>query len=239
MPLPPGPIPVLVTRPEPGATATAQRLAAMGFAPVVAPLLSIRTFARALPGPETLRGIVVASRQAIPALPDLYHRLPLYAVGDATAAEAREAGFRTVLSAQGRAEDLARLIIETLPKDGLPLLLATGYNQGDRLKRILQAFGFEVLREEVYAAHSVTALPPAATGIIAGAVPGWVLLFSRETALCLGRLCRAANLVEGFSRLSLAAISPAVADAVGDLPWARIRVAIDPNEKAVLALLNE
>jgi uroporphyrinogen-III synthase len=233
------PMPVLVTRPEPGASTTARHLTAMGFAPVVAPLLSIRTFARALPATEALRGVVVASRQAIAALPDLYHHLPLYAVGDATAAEARDAGFRTVVSAQGRAEDLARVIIETLPKEGLPLLLATGFNQGDRLKRILQAFGFEVLREEVYAAHSVTALPPAAAGIIGGNRPGWVLLFSRETALCLGRLCRAINLQECFAYLSLAAISPAVADAVADLPWARIRVAIEPNEKAVLALLND
>ncbi|HTI02351.1 MAG TPA: uroporphyrinogen-III synthase [Acidisoma sp.] len=233
------PMPVLVTRPEPGASSTARHLAKMGFAPIVAPLLTIRTFVRALPGPETLRGIVVASRQAIPALPDLYHDLPLYAVGDATAAEAREAGFRTVVSAQGRAEDLARLIIDTLPKEGLPLLLATGFNQGDRLKRILQAFGFEVLREEVYAAHSVTTLPPAAADIIGNGGPGWVLLFSRETALCLGRLSRAMNLVDGFAHLGLAAISPSVADAVGDLPWARIRVAMDPNEKAVLALLND
>ena len=233
------PMPVLVTRPEPGASITARHLTEMGFAPVVAPLLSIRTFARALPAPESLRGIVVASRQAIPALPDLYHHLPFYAVGDATAAEARAVGFHTVASAQGRAEDLARLIIETLPKEGLPLLLATGFNQGDRLKRILQAFGFEVLREEVYAAHSVTTLPPAAAGIIGSAAPAWVLLFSRETALCLGRLCRAINLQDGFAHLSLAAISPAVADAVADLPWARIRVAMEPNEKAVLALLNE
>lgn len=233
------PIPVLVTRPEPGASITARHLTAMGFAPVVAPLLTIRTFARALPAPESLRGILVASRQAIPALPDLYHPLPVYAVGDATAAEARAAGFQTVISAEGRAEDLARLIINTLPKEGLPLLLATGLNQGDRLKRLLQAFGFEVLREEVYAAHSVTSLPPQAVGIISGAVPGWVLLFSRETALCLERLCRAMNLQDAFAHLSLAAISPAVADAVADLPWARIRVAMQPNEKAVLALLND
>lgn len=233
------PIPVLVTRPEPGGSITAGHLSAMGFAPVVAPLLSIRIFARALPAPESFRAIVVASRQAIPALPDLYHHRPLYAVGDATAADARDAGFRTVVSAQGRAEDLARLIIDTLPKEGLPLLLATGLNQGERLKRILQAFGFKVLREEVYAAHSVTSLPPAAADIIGGAAPAWVLLFSRETALCLGRLCRAMNLQDGVGQLSLAAISPAVADAVGDLPWARIRVAMEPNEKAVLALLND
>lgn len=233
------PVPVLVTRPAPGGAETARHLAALGFAPVLAPLLTVQTFARALPAPERLRAVLVASRQAIPALPALYHDLPLYAVGDATAAEARAAGFRQVESAQGRAEDLARLIIEGLPPEGPPLLLATGLNQGDRLKTILQAFGFEVLRKEVYAAHSVTRLPEAAEDLLRAGGEGWVLLFSRETALCLNRLVRAAGLVESAARFNLGAISAPVAEAVQDLPWARIHVAMEPNEKAVLALLND
>ncbi|WP_459676277.1 uroporphyrinogen-III synthase [Acidisoma sp. 7E03] len=232
-------MPVLVTRPPPGGAETARRLTARGFTPILAPLLTVQTFARALPAPERLRGVLVASRQAIPALPALYHDLPLYAVGDATAAEARAAGFRRVESARGRAEDLARLIIERLPREGAPLLLATGLNQGDRLKTILQAFGFEVLREEVYAAHSVTRLPAAAEAMLRAESEGWVLLFSRETALCLNRLVRAVGLAESVARLNLGVISAPVADAAQDLPWARIHVAMEPNEKAVLALLND
>lgn len=232
-------LPVLVTRPEPGGSATARRLREMGFAPVMAPLLTIQSLARALPARESLRGIVIASQQALPALPDLYHDLPLYAVGDATAAAARARGFAEVVSAHGRAEDLAGLIIRSLPKEGLPLLLATGENQGDRLKTILQAFGFTIIKEEVYAARSVTALPPQAAEMIARPEPGWVLLFSRETALCLKRLCRAISLPAGLDHLQLAAISAPVAEAVRDLPWRSIRVAMEPTEKAVLALLND
>jgi uroporphyrinogen-III synthase len=153
------PVPVLVTRPEPGASATAARLISRGFRPVLAPLLRVETFARSLPAIESLRGILIASQQAIPALPALYHHLPLYAVGDATAVAARAQGFTQVVSAGGKAEDLAALIIRELPKDGPPFLLATGLNQGDRLKTILQAFGFEVIKEEVYVARSVTHLP--------------------------------------------------------------------------------
>lgn len=78
------PVPILVTRPQPGATATAKRLAHLGFQPIVSPLLRVETFVRTLPAPESLRGVLVASQQALPALPALYHALPLYAVGDAT-----------------------------------------------------------------------------------------------------------------------------------------------------------
>lgn len=239
MPPMPARLPVLVTRPPPGGAETARHLAARGFAPVLAPLLTVQTYARQLPAPEALRGVLVASRQAIPALPALYHDLPLYAVGDATAAAARAAGFRTVLSAQGTAEDLARLVGAELSREGAPLLLATGLNQGDRLKRLLQTSGFKIIREEVYAAHSVTRLPEDAARMLREARDGWVLLFSRETALCLNRLARAAGLAENFTGLRLAAISAPVAEAVQDLPWARIHVAMDPNEKAVLALLND
>jgi uroporphyrinogen-III synthase len=233
------PLAVLVTRPEPGASATAARLSALGFTPLRAPLLRVQTFARSLPAPETIRAVLVASKQALPALPDLYHGLPLYAVGDATAAAASAMGFLHVRSAAGRAEDLAALVIDTLPKDGLPLLLATGLNQGDRLKAILQASGFMVLKEEVYAAHSVTSLPEAMQRHLSSGQKGWILLFSRETALCLARLVRADNLSSGFAHLSLAAISRPVAEAVGALPWAEMRVAEQPTETAVLALLHD
>jgi hypothetical protein len=65
------------------------------------------------------------------------------------------------------------------------------------------------------------------------------LLFSRETALCLRRLIQGTDLMAGFATLDLAAISRSVAEAVGDLPWRNIRVAMAPTEQAVLALLHD
>jgi hypothetical protein len=65
------------------------------------------------------------------------------------------------------------------------------------------------------------------------------LLFSRETALCLSRLIQGTELLAGFATLDLAAISRPVAEAVGDLPWRSMRVAMKPTETAVLALLHD
>jgi uroporphyrinogen-III synthase len=232
-------MPVLVTRPEPGASATGARLAARGFRPVLAPLLTVEILPHRLPAAERLRAVVIASQQAIPALPAAYDALPLYAVGDATAAAARARGFTQVMSASGNAVDLAALISRELPKAGRPLLLAAGVGQGDQLKEMLQAYGFEVIRDEVYAARPVTRLPLSANQLLQGDESGWTLLFSRETALCFRRLCHAANLSARLARFRLAAISAPVADAVRDLPWAAVHVAMEPNETAVLALLNE
>jgi uroporphyrinogen-III synthase len=233
------PLPVLVTRPEPGASATARRLQAMGFAPVLAPLLTIVPLNAGVPPAEAVRAILVASQHAVPPLPDSHRSLPLFAVGDATAETARRHGFGRVHSAEGDAEALARLVARSLTPGGLPLLLAAGLGQGHHLARLLAESGFAVERREVYAARPAATLPEAARRLIDARASGRVLLFSRETALCLGRLIQGTELLAGFATLDLAAMSRSVAEAVRDLPWRSIRVAMTPTEQAVLALLHD
>ncbi len=233
------PTPVLVTRPAPGAWATAERLRAMGFAPQVAPLLTIEPLSAALPPAEGLRAIVVASQHAVPLLPRHHLGLPLFAVGDVTAAVARRHGFGLVSSADGDAAALAALVGRSLVPGNQPLLLAAGLGQGHHLERLLAERGFAVERREVYAAHPARSLPEAARAMIGRYQHGRVLLFSRETALCLNRLILETDLLAGFATLDLAAISPLVAEAVRDLPWRSIRVAMSPTETAVLGLLHD
>jgi uroporphyrinogen-III synthase len=233
------PTPVLVTRPEPGASATAARLRAMGFAPRIAPLLTITPLSAVCPPAETLRAIIVASQHAVPRLPRSHHGIPLFAVGDATAEIARQSGFTQVDSAEGDAVALAALVGRRLAAGGQPLLLAAGQGQGHHLGLLLVERGFAVERREVYAARPEASLPDAARVMIGAFRPGRVLLFSRETALCLSRLIEESDLLAGFTTLDLAAISRPVADAVGHLPWRSIRVAMTPTEISVLALLHD
>ena len=57
-----------------------------------------------------LQAVLAASGNALPCVPVSHRHLPLLAVGDATAARARTAGFARVESADGDATDLARLV---------------------------------------------------------------------------------------------------------------------------------
>src|SRR5436305_14123780 len=73
-PVPPVPNPilprgVLITRPEPGATETARRVAALDLVPVVASVTVVRNVPAELPDPEQLQAVLVASGNAIDALP--------------------------------------------------------------------------------------------------------------------------------------------------------------------------
>ena len=211
----------------------------MGFAPQVAPLFKVDPSTDELPPAEGLRAILVASQHAVPPLPQSYLGLPLFAVGDATAEVARRHGFLHVSSASGNAEALAALVVRSLAPGGPPVLLAAGRGQGRHLAELLVTTGFAVDRREVYAARPVDVLPEVARAMIGSNRAGWVLLFSRETALCLSRLTQETDLLAGFSTLQLAAISRPVAEAVRGLPWRSIHVAMTPTETAVLALLHD
>ncbi len=228
---------VLVTRPEPGASATSARLAELGCAPLVAPLLGIRARRARLPDPAHLQAVVATSGNALPGIPAPYRSLPLYTVGDATAARARALGFATVTSAAGDAAALAALVVPACRPDAGPLLLAAGALQGERLAASLRAQGFAVHRRTLYAAVPVRRLPPAARQALAEKRIAAALFFSAETAETFARLVTAAGLAAELAGVTALAIGEPAAGALRRLPFRSVRVALRPTEEALLAML--
>ena len=220
---------VLVTRPEPGASATAAQLVQLGFEPVVAPCLSIIPLSAKLP--ERPAAIVITSAQAIAGLPESFHKVPCFCVGDATAAKMREAGFASVESASGDAKNLFRLVM-TRHVVGTHLL-AVGERHGMALARQLRQAGVSVIRRTVYSAQPLRVLPSqVATAIAAGEIAA-ALFYSAETVRAFIRLQPG-----GTARIDALALSPAIADVLQGLPWRSIRVALAPTEADLLALIS-
>ena len=225
---------VLVTRPEPGASATAQRLSAAGWTPLITPFMTVRPMRAALPPPGRVQAIVAASGNAV-ALPARYHPRPLLAVGKATASRARAAGFQHVHSADGDAQDLAAMASRVLDPAAGPLLLAAGHGQSMGLARALRMRGFTVQRRAVYAARPVRRCPQAAADAVAGGLHA-ALFFSAETAhVFVRRLPR--SLRPCLAGTVAAVIGEGAAEALRQLPWRALRVALRPTQDEVLALL--
>ena len=94
---------IWITRAQPGADATAERVRALGHDSLVAPLLAVR----ALSGVEVeLTGVVAlafTSANGVRAVADVSTErgLRVFAVGATTALAARSVGFKSVLSADG------------------------------------------------------------------------------------------------------------------------------------------
>ena len=223
-----------MTRPEPGASATAEQLTTRGWQAIKAPMLAIRPMQVALPRPASLQAVLVASGNAV-ALPPSFHATLLLAVGDATARRARQAGFAQVQSAGGDAAALADLAGRLLDPAGLPILVATGRGEGTTLIRSLRKRGFAVHRRAVYSARAVRHFPPDAAQALAAGVYA-CLFFSTETARAFARTLPAA-LLPSLHTAHAAVIGPGVAAAVGHLPWRSLRVAVRPTQDEVLALL--
>jgi uroporphyrinogen-III synthase len=227
---------VLITRPEPGASETARRLASLGFAPVLAPVLHV--VARTLGDPGTPQAVLVTSGNALAALPEALRGTLLLAVGDATAARARAAGFRRVHSAGRDAVALAEVAAELCRPAAGPLLLASGAGQGQALAADLRARGFRVRRRVAYAAQPATALPVAARDALDAGSLRAALFFSAQTARVFMSILQRdmePMLVRGVEALAL---SSAVAASLRGLPWRQIRVASQPTQDALLALLT-
>jgi len=237
----PAPVPggaggVLVTRPEPGAAETARRLQAMGWPAVVAPVLEVAT--QALRAPGRPQAVLVTSGNALPSLPSGLHGVKLLAVGDATADKARAAGFTDVHSAGRDAEALAGLACALCrPEDG-PLLLASGAGQGQALAASLRGRGFRVWRRVVYAAQPAASLPAAASAALASGKLRAVLFFSPQTARVFMTILQRDMPHADMRQIAALAISQAAAAPLRRAAWQSVRVATQPTQDHLLALLT-
>src|SRR5690606_40522173 len=128
---------------------------------LIEPLLAIEPVGGPAPDLAGVQAVVLTSINAVPALDVPAKALPVFAVGDATAAAAREAGCAVVVSARGAATDLARLIVARCrPEDGA-LLHLSGEEVRPALAEALTAARLDLRRPPVYRAGAAHALAPA------------------------------------------------------------------------------
>ena len=227
---------ILITRPEPGATETAARLAALGFVPVLAPVLSIE--ATKFPLPQNVAATLLTSRNALTDCLLAVHDKPVFAVGAATTALAKQAGFQRVHNANGDAASLVRLVMETISPDTGPLLLPVGEGQGCELATTLRDYGFHVLRRVAYRALAVKSLPKHALTLLSEGQFAQAMFFSGETSRHFVRLLTAEMLNDAVIDMEAVAISERAAMPLRPLHWRRIKIAAKPNQDAMLALLE-
>ncbi len=229
---------VLITRPAEDAAETATLVAARGFIPVIAPVLTLQQRSLDPSGrfdATAFDAIVTTSRNAIPALPDSLKALPLLAVGTATASRAHHAGFATVLDAQGDAAALATLAQRRLAP-GSHILFAHGLRQGDSLAAALSAAGFAVTRACAYEITPARCLPRAAAAALEADTLAAALFLSAETAAAFVGLLPP-RLHPALAGIAALAIGHRAAAVLAPLPWRHVRVSLKPTLDGVLALL--
>lgn len=235
---------VLVTRPEEDAGGLVERIAALGHEAVHAPLIKIETRAGVEIDLAGAQAIVATSRNALRALAtnpalDAALQLPLLAVGRATAAFAREMGFREVHTGPGDGSGLAETIRAMLNPAHGALLHISGETLAFDLAAALAPAGFTIRRAIVYRSTPADRLPPLVADRLRDSSLDAVTLMSPRTAETYARLVAEAGLVEAARGPAYICLSPAVAERLSPIAPGHVLTPPTPSTEEMLALLGD
>lgn len=238
---------VLLTRPRNDAMTDAAILEQKGYLTAIEPVLVIEPVAATL-NLAKVQAVLATSANGVRALAtaDSARDVKLFAVGEATARAARDAGFTSVESAAGDSRDLARLIAGALDPEAGPLVHVTGEDVAGDLVETLSERGFAVTRLVLYRARTQAALTPGGARLIEDGSIDAVLFFSPRSARTFVSLTAAARLAPARAGMAAICLSRAVADAATGaedgaerpVAWRAVCVATRPDRAALIEALD-
>ncbi|WP_155156898.1 uroporphyrinogen-III synthase [Curvivirga aplysinae] len=238
---------VLVTRPKEDAASLLEILDRRGYTSLSSPLLKINHITPPTEFPDWLaesQALVLTSANGVRALTSnekhkhTYIRLPIYAVGDATAREARDAGFNQIETAAGDVDKLADLIKKKLNPENGPVTHIAGSKLAGDLANLLEKNGFTYHRATLYDSIKATNLSIDVIEALANARVRCVLFYSPRTAESFSALVEKANLGETLKTVTAICLSQNVAAKLKHQNWLDIQTAKQPTQNDLLTLLD-
>ena len=234
----------IVTRPRADGAVFAAALAERGIGAVLAPAL--RIVARADP----TAGAALADAQAVLltsangaralATTATRRRLPVVAVGDATAAAARAAGFVDTRSVDGDSAALAAFCAARFDPASGPLIHVGGVHTAGGLGRAVTRDGFRYARLALYDAVAAETLPEAAATALRSGEADATALFSPRSARIFAALAHKARLDSALAAVDAFCLSDAVAASATEAArWRRVAVSARPRADSLCALMAE
>jgi uroporphyrinogen-III synthase len=238
---------ILVTRPEDESEALCKKLSHIGLKPLSAPLMKITNIPNIEDSLKSslkikVQAIILTSSNAVRYLSNIIDNiknLKTIAVGNKTAATAKQYGFTDVINVNGNALKLTDYIIENYePKQGSILYLSAQEIAYDIEKR-LSDVGFQIKRIAVYRAVKMDKFSDEIINNFNTKTIGSVLLFSKRTAEIFVNLIEKYNLKNTVNEVVAFVLSSNIASEVRKLDLKDIIVAPQPNEEALLESIKE
>jgi uroporphyrinogen-III synthase len=231
---------VLVTRARAEAIRTAQELAKRGHEALVAPLSEIRFLDCEITDLTGVQALLATSSNGVRAFARCCHRrdIPIFTVGDATAATARAAGFVQVMSAAGDALTLIASVRKAVETGAGTLLHIAGRNSTPAFGEKIAEAGFDLRVCELYETVYRTQLPEEIVDALRRCAVDAVLVLSPEAGRALVESLRQDGLAATCRRIVVCCISAAAAATIQEIEFGAVRVAESPHLDAVLSLLD-
>jgi uroporphyrinogen-III synthase len=234
---------VLVTRPHPDNEATARILRDRGFAVVLAPMLRFEPLALSDALEADFAGVIVTSANALRAVEAELApltQLPLFAVGEHTAEEARRLGFREIIVAEGDADKLRERVRKALKgkRKARRLLYLAGADLSRDLAGDLTEDGFEVVTRTTYRMVVLSSLSAETREAFAANEVEAVLHYSQRSARAFLEAARADGVEISALAVPQCCISANVAAVLREAGAERVLAADSPDENALLGALE-
>jgi uroporphyrinogen-III synthase len=239
---------ILVTRAHPDSETTAGALRARGFEVVLAPMLRFEPAAFHDDADTQYGAVIVTSANALRGIESQLRdspllKLPLFAVGEHTAAAAARAiGFQNVIAAQGDAATVRECVLASVKaktlKKASPLLYLAGADLARDLAGELGERGFTVVTQTTYRMIPASSLPHQASDAFAASRIEAVLHYSRRSARAFLESVRAAGVEISALSVPQCCISAAVGAVIRDAGATQVLVAASPDENALFVLLD-
>lgn len=228
---------VLITRPEPGAIAFADRLVKLGHHVVSEPILFVSQVEHSPDLPSDLAAIVFTSANAVRCFGGECAKVPVFVPGAATASVAEEHGWTDLRVAGGNATSLLMVIRKTLEVGCGTILHLMGRDIAVDVRRELTSRGYTVEARMVYQATPPPIFPARAARQLASGEIDAALFFSARTAIVFGLLLTP-EIRTSLKRVRALALSKRIASELPENAFASVEVAERPDSDAMLELLE-
>lgn len=239
----------LITRPRDDAEALARRLQELGHESHICPLMQRRAISFLPPDWSDYDAVAFTSRNGVamggPYPPEAL-TLPVFAVGDATALAARDAGFSHVVSSNGTGADLAAELARQADKgEKSAKNFRVLHLSGETVRTDLNfekegedtSSSLIVDRLAAYAMQPIDVFDDQTIAALESDKISGTICLSPQSAKNFAKAAASARLTPFSFKFIFAAISPATARELADL-GGEIRIAAKPDLENTLALLS-
>ena len=234
---------VLVTRSEPGASRTAERLREAGYEPVVLPLFELVDIGAGIDDPED-KNFIFTSSNALEVLrqrgwkpsSDDAHA---WCVGERTAQAARSIGFRHVTSAAGGGAKLVQKIAEHGLAKGSRFRYFTTADRSFDVSAALSAHGFSPEITEIYRVEAKAPIDGTFIEVMNAVREGALLVYSKRSGDYLAGLIKENIDQVDTESVAIVSISDAATNMLLNFNWRGVYVSKNPDEPSMIARLDQ
>ncbi len=223
---------VLLTRPE----EDCQEITSKIIVPTISsPLIKIKQSIETVTIPKKTTDLIVTSARVFEMVKNIKTmiKIPVWCVGEATAAAAKEAGFETIFQVNRSAQEILERIVNECPKESSYFVHICGSVVHVDLADALTKLGYHANRIIIYTTEAADVLTPQAEAVMSAGLVQQMPFFSLRTAEVFIDIAQKSDWAENISKITALAHSDAIARTLNQLSWKRVIVVPDLSAERI------